>query len=55
MGGFAGLTTYGISCAVIAGGIASGIIPEELHLAITLIWAVAGLALAFVGVLKGKK
>ncbi len=52
MGVFAGLTTYGISCAVLAGGIATGIIPEGLHYPLTIIWAVAGLGLAFAGVLK---
>jgi hypothetical protein len=52
--GLAGLTTYGISCVVLWVGMEQGIIPEELHTPLVLVWAVSGLALAFLGVLRRK-
>lgn len=55
MSALAGLTTYGISCAVIAAGIASGVIPDELHFVVTIVWAAAGLALAWRGQAKAKE
>jgi hypothetical protein len=54
MGVLAGLTTYGISSGLIILGITAEFIPEDLHFPLILIWAIAGLGLAYIGVLRGK-
>ena len=43
---------YFISVGLISAGIATDVLPEDLHGALILIWAVAGLVLAGMKILK---
>jgi hypothetical protein len=43
---------YFISAGLITAGIASGVLPENLHAPLILIWALAGIGLAGAQLLK---
>lgn len=45
---------YGISAGLIIYAIETGLIPEEWHGRLIVLWAIAGLILAVVGVMRRK-
>lgn len=54
MPALAGLTTYGISYGVLYAAITAGIVPENLHFPLIMIWSSAGILLALASILRGK-
>lgn len=54
MPALAGLTTYGISYGILYLAITTGIVPEDLHFPLVIIWSSAGIVLALANILKGK-
>ena len=50
----AGLTTYGVSYAGLWAAILADIVPEDLRFPLVMVWSVAGVVLAVIGIAKGR-